>query len=142
MWRIMWHWRFNIRRPCVCLLPWVNTYVYYTYLCVSMAFDFPSMLRVILLFNVFFSPLLNFTGLPTPISSQSGARGFLQKPNTCCLFGLHNSMRRHRQTCGTSNLSPSHPDLFPPSSLFNLCLLFHMIHLWDASFFSLSFLKC
>lgn len=102
----------------------------YTYLCVSMAFDFPSMLRVILLlFNVFFSPLLNFTGLPTPISSQSGAGGFLQKPNTCCLFGLHNSMRRHRQTCGTSYLSPSHPDLFPPSSLINLCLLFHLIHL-------------
>lgn len=54
---------------------------------------------------MFFFPALNFTGLPTPISSQSGARGFLQKPDTCCLFGLHNSMRCHRQTCGTSYLS-------------------------------------
>lgn len=78
---------------------------------------------------MFFSPPLNFTGLPTPISSQSGARGFLQKPNTCCLFGLHNSMQCHRQTCGTSYLSITPWSLFSPLYLFSLCHLFHMIPL-------------
>ncbi len=85
---------------------------------------------------MFFSPPLNFTGLPTPISSQSGARGFLQKPNTCCLLGLHNIMRCHKQTCGTSYLSITPWSIFFPLYLYSVSASYSIWSLYKMLNFS------